>query len=83
MFDKKSYKYTWRMVLEDGLVPPAVPGDRVLAVNMGEIHPAVIADTEQALVLSCRALRHVSSTGTSAGRSWLLCGIEKKRVEQP
>ena len=63
VFDKKSYKYTWHMVLEDGLVPPAAPGDRVLAVDMGEIHPAVIADTEQALVLSCRALRACKQYG--------------------
>ena len=79
VFDKKSYKYTWHMVLEDGLVPPAAPGDRVLAVDMGEIHPAVIADTEQALVLSCRALRACKQYGNKRRSELASLRDRKKR----
>lgn len=57
VFSRASTSYEWHIVLDDGLEPPAAPGDRVLAVDMGEIHPAVVADHEQALVVSCRALR--------------------------
>lgn len=63
VFNQTSRSYEWHMVLEDGLEPPAAPGDRVLAIDMGEIHPAVIADHEQALVVSCRALRACKQYG--------------------
>ena len=79
VFDKKSYKYTWHMVLEDGLVPPVAPGDRVLAVDMGEIHPSVIADTEQALVLSCRALRACKQYGNKRRSELASLRDRKKR----
>ena len=79
VFDKKSYKYSWHMVLEDGLVPPVAPGDRVLAVDMGEIHPAVIADIEHALVLSCRALRACKQYGNKRRSELASLRDRKKR----
>ena len=79
VFDKKSYKYTWHMVLEDGLLLPAAPGNRVLAVDMGEIHPSVIADTEQALVLSCRALRACKQYGNKRRSELASLRDRKKR----
>ena len=79
VFDKQSSKYTWHMVLEDGLVPPVAPGDRVLAVDMGEIHPSVIADTEQALVLSCRALRACKQYGNKRRSELASLRDRKKR----
>lgn len=63
VYSRASYAYEWHMVLEDGQEPPQAPGDRVLAVDMGEIHPAVVADHEQALVVSCRALRACTQYG--------------------
>lgn len=63
VFSRVSSTYEWHMVLDDGLEPPAAPGDLVLAVDMGEIHPAVVADHEQALVISCRALRACKQYG--------------------
>ena len=76
VFDKKSYKYTWHMVLDDGQVPPAAPGDRVLVVDMGEIHPAVVADTEQARWSPAEPCGRASSTGISGDRSWPPCGTK-------
>lgn len=63
VFSRASMAYEWHVVLDDGLEPPEAPGDRVLAVDMGEIHPAVVADSEQALVVSCRALRACKQYG--------------------
>lgn len=63
VFSRASMAYEWHIVLDDGMEPPAAPGDRVLAVDMGEIHPAVVADHEQALVVSCRALRACKQYG--------------------
>ncbi len=63
VFNRAALAYEWHLVLYDGLEPPPPPGTRVLAVDLGEIHPAVVADHEQALVLSCRALRACKQYG--------------------
>ena len=78
VFDRSSYRYEWHVVLDDGKEPPAAPGERVLAVDMGEIHPAVVADTEQALVVSCRALRACKQYGNKR-RSELASLRDKKQ----
>jgi putative transposase len=63
VYSKTSCAYEWHIVLDDGMEPSPALGDRVLAVDMGEIHPAVVADHEQALVVSCRALRACKQYG--------------------
>lgn len=63
VFGRASMAYEWHIVLSDGIEPLAAQGERVLAVDMGEIHPAVVADHEQALVVSCRALRACKQYG--------------------
>ncbi len=63
VFNRVSCTYAWHIVLDDGLKPPDAPGDQVLAVDMGEVHPAVVIDAERALVVSCRALRACTQYG--------------------
>ncbi len=46
---------------------------------MGEIHPAVIADTEQAVVLSCRALRACKQYGNKRRSELASLRDRKKR----
>jgi putative transposase len=46
---------------------------------MGEIHPSVIADTEQALVLSCRALRACKQYGNKRRSELASLRDRKKR----
>ena len=50
----------WHLVIEDGKAPPAAPGDNVVALDLGEIHPAVGSDPSQAVVFSARELRAVN-----------------------
>ena len=49
--------YEWHIVVEDGREPAPSPGDRVAAVDLGEVHPATITDGEEAVVITARELR--------------------------
>jgi len=52
--------YQWHLVIEDGRSPADCPGDQVVAVDLGEIHPAAMTDGEAGMVVSCRALRSLN-----------------------
>ena len=52
--------YEWHLVVEDGQSPEGSPGDNVVAVDLGEVHPAALTDGEEAMVVSCRALRSLN-----------------------
>jgi hypothetical protein len=56
VFNRKNKRYDWHFVVND-LEPSPPPGDNVMAVDMGEIHPAVASDPEQAVLFSTRELR--------------------------
>jgi putative transposase len=57
VWDKVSRRYHWHLVIEDGQLPAAPPGDQIAAVDLGEVHPAAVTDGQEALVVSARALR--------------------------
>jgi len=57
VYHHKRKRYQWHLVIEDGKVPPTAPGDNVVALDLGEIHPAVGSDYSQAVVFSARELR--------------------------
>lgn len=57
VFDKKARRYTWHVVVENGQAPKPAPGTNTVSVDPGEIHPAVIGDTESATVIMCRERR--------------------------
>jgi len=57
VYHQKRKQYQWHLVIEDGQAPPAAPGDNVVALDLGEIHPAVGSDHSQAVVFSARELR--------------------------
>ncbi|MCI0731521.1 MAG: transposase [Chloroflexi bacterium] len=58
VYDRKSKRYNWHVVVEDGREPPdRSDWSNVAAIDLGEIHPAVASDTTQAVVFSCRELR--------------------------
>ncbi len=59
VYNHKRKRYEWHLVIDDGKEPPKPPGDNVVAVDLGEIHPAVGSDTSQAVVFSARELRSV------------------------
>ena len=58
VFDKKAHRYTWHVVVENGLQPRPAPGTNVVSVDLGEVHPAVIGDTAESTLITCRARRH-------------------------
>jgi putative transposase len=51
--------YEWHVAVEDGREPQDAPGDRVVAVDPGEIHPLVLTDGEETLIITARELRAV------------------------
>jgi len=57
VFDKKGRRYSWHLVAENGKTPKAAPGTNTVSVDPGEIHPAVIGDTESATIITCRERR--------------------------
>lgn len=57
VFDKKARRYTWHVVAENGTAPKPAPGTNTVSVDPGEIHPAVLGDTESATVITCRERR--------------------------
>jgi putative transposase len=58
VYDKRARKYTWHLVVENGKQPKPAPGNNVVSVDPGEIHPAVVGDEHSATVISCRKRRH-------------------------
>ena len=57
VYNHKARHYDWHVVCDEGHITPEPSGNNVIAVDMGEIHPAAACDTEQAVVFSARELR--------------------------
>lgn len=57
VWDKAARHYTWHLVTEDGNVPSVAQGETVMAVDLGEIHPAAVTDGKQTVIIACRAMR--------------------------
>lgn len=58
VYDKRARRYTWHVVVENGTQPRTPPGSNIVSVDLGEVHPAVVGDTEEATIITCRARRH-------------------------
>lgn len=58
VYDQVGRRYQWHLVVDDGSVPPTAPGDQTLAADLGEIHPAAVANERGAVVIfTARELR--------------------------
>lgn len=57
VFDKKSRKYNWHIVVENGKQPKVASGTNTVSVDPGEIHPAVVGDENSSTVITCRQRR--------------------------
>jgi putative transposase len=57
VWDKASHRYNWHLVVDDGQPNAEPPGDRVMAGDLGEIHPIALTDETTATVISARVLR--------------------------
>lgn len=58
VYDRRARRYTWHLVVENGKQPKDAPGANVVSVDLGEIHPAVVGDEQQATIITCRERRH-------------------------
>lgn len=58
VFEKRARKYFWHIVVENGMQPKEPAGNNVVSVDLGEIHPAVVGDEQEAVIIACRELRH-------------------------
>ncbi len=72
VYDKKARRYFWHIVVENGKQPKPSPGEDVVAVDLGEIHPAVVGDEAGATVITCRERR-----AESQGHAKRLAKIQK------
>ncbi len=57
VWDCAGRHYQWHLTLEDGAAPATALGNVVVAVDLGEIHPAALTDGKQAVVVTARRLR--------------------------
>ena len=69
---RKARRYFWHIVVENGKQPKPSPGGNVVAVDLGEIHPAVVGDEAVATVITCRERR-----AESQGHTKRLAKIQK------
>jgi len=57
VYNKKKSYYEWHFVTDDGIESIARTEGAIVAVDLGEIHPAVMTDGNTALIISARELR--------------------------
>jgi putative transposase len=57
VWDRAARHYVWHLVIEDGWVPDVPQGEGVVAVDLGEIHPAACTDGTETVIIACRAMR--------------------------
>ncbi len=62
VYDNSARHYAWHLTVDDGVVAPepattAPKARKVLAVDMGQIHPAAMTDGEECAIVVCRELR--------------------------
>lgn len=56
VWDRVACRYTWHLVVDDGVVPVSTTATGVAGVDLGEIHPAALTDGTEATIIACRAL---------------------------
>jgi putative transposase len=57
VWDRAGRRYRWHITVEDDTEPAPAPGNAVVAVDLGEIHPAALADGTETMVITARRLR--------------------------
>jgi putative transposase len=78
VYDKKASRYDWHIVVENGKEPKLALGSNIVSVDLGEIHPAVIGDENEATIITCRERRH-EQQGHAKRLSKISQAISKKK----
>ncbi len=60
VYDRRARRYNWHVVVENGRQPKQPLSGNVVAVDLGEIHPAVVGDEQHASIVTCRERRSLS-----------------------
>lgn len=79
VYEKRAAKYFWHLVVENGKQPKENTEENVVSIDMGEIHPAVIGDEEEAIIIACRKMRH-EKQGYNKRRAKLNKKISKTKL---
>jgi putative transposase len=59
VWDRAARHYAWHVTIEDDAETVPSPGSNVVAVDLGEIHPAALTDGKEAVVITARRLRAI------------------------
>ena len=58
VYERVQQRHQWHLVVDDGQEPPPPPGQRTLAADLGEIHPAAVANEGgEVIIFTARELR--------------------------
>jgi putative transposase len=57
VWDRVARRYTWHLVVDDGITPVPSAAMGMAGVDLGEIHPAALTDGTDATSIACRQLR--------------------------
>ena len=76
VYNQGSSKYYWFVSYEDNVIIPKPKGQEVVAVDLGEVHPAAVCSLKESQVISCRELRSIIQ-----GRNKKVSEIDKKKEE--
>jgi len=79
VYNRKTSRYEWHFVTDDGIEPIKRTEGASVAVDMGEIHPAVVTDGKTALVISARELR---STGQGLAKAISILDARKSTMKK-
>jgi putative transposase len=58
VYDRKARRHTWHVVVENGKQPTTATGTNVVSVDLGEVYPAVVGDSQEATLITCGARQH-------------------------
>jgi len=57
VYNRDAHHYEWHLVVDDGMEVSWLSEGSVMGIDLGEIHPAVLATQQQGILVSCRELR--------------------------
>jgi putative transposase len=78
VYDKLARRHDWHIVVENGKQPRPAPGENVVSVDLGEIHPAVVGDEHEATIITCRQ-RRAESQGHARRMARMAHALARKR----
>lgn len=78
VYNNRSSKYEWHVVVENGKQAKQSAGTNTVSVDLGEIHPAVVGDDQESTIITCRERRHATQ-GHAKRRASLSAAIARKK----